>query len=147
LNENTRPVKDRTEKVIPAPTETVEKYDGRVQNTCTGEMIHLTGTQRTKILEYTTLWYYYLDYEIYLENVTGVGETTGLVYTGGGEIIATSETALRISRAVHSKQHYDVTYTSSDGLHFVSFKQDAEYRTNPKGYVLVDYNNIKDTCK
>lgn len=133
---------------IPAPTRVTEAYDSHITSPCTGESIHLTGIIVYETNQYTSLGNKYLIYNIYLQEVVGIGEITGRRYTGGGKSLSTTITStFPKSRAAYGRQIYDMRYYTSDSTHYLISTQDAEYQANIRGKVLINYNYVNDLCK
>lgn len=147
MSERIFPAKDRGQ-VVPTITETVEQYTSSVSNDCYPEMVDLNGTKRTRITEYKGRGTYYIDYEITLESVTGVGRMTKLIYTGGGKITSITKTSISgASRETYGRQIYNVVYRTRENQHFISLQEDGEHYENPRGIVVIDYYHVNNTCK
>src|SRR4030095_3642627 len=120
------------------------EYDSRVFNACSNEWIHLTGNVKYNLKERVTDYKKYsITYQINFQSVKGVGEVTGLVYSGGGSILGTvnasQDSSLNGSQRVSGTDIYKVRYNAPGG-HALIYTQKAHFTMNSNGTIEVEFN-------
>jgi hypothetical protein len=122
---------------------TVEAYNSVIYDSCRNENVFLTGQMISKVIESFDRGYY-LNYEIRLDKISGIGEVTGTIYHGGGRIsgvVKQNEDATKVK----GKVTYRVKFIAKKGKQ-ISFTQTARF-IMVNGQIKVDFNNVYDTCK
>lgn len=118
-------------------------YNSRIYNACTKEWITLKGTVTYSIKEMRSDNRYFIMYDIDLSKITGVGETTGSEYKGGGHIkdkvIASNQ-----NNHVTGSDKYQVKYRASNSS--ITLTQHAHYVMS-KGETKVSFNDIVESCE
>jgi hypothetical protein len=129
----------------PGKHETVTKefYNSTLFDSCRQENVVLSGEAIYKLSESFDRGYY-INYEIDLEKVTGVGEITGIKYHGGGKILGIVKQNENATK-VKGKVTYKVKYVGGNGNQ-IFFTQNARF-LQVNNVVKIDFNNIYDSCK
>ena len=114
-----------------------------VFDSCRKENVLLSGQTVYKLTESFENGYY-INYEIKLDKIKGVGEKTGIKYHGGGKILGIVK-ANEDGTNVKGKVTYKVKYEGNNGYQ-ISFTQNARFKM-VNNIIKVDFNNIFDSCK
>ena len=122
---------------------TTEPYSTVLFDSCRNENILLTGQATYKLIESFDKGYY-INYEIDLDKIKGVGERTGTVYHGGGKIIGIVKQNENATK-VKGKVTYKVKYVGNNGNQ-IFFTQNARF-ISVNNVTKVDFNNIFDSCR
>jgi len=118
-------------------------YDSRVYNECTSEWVHLKGKITYSIKEMKSDNKYFISYQINLNQVEGIGETTGTVYKGGG-VIRDRVNAVNKNGNTIGGDFYKVRYKAANTT--LIYTQHAHY-VFAGGDVKVSFNDTSDSCK
>ncbi len=118
-------------------------YNSRIYNSCTKEWIKLSGEVTYSIKEMKSDNRYFIMYDIDLSKITGVGETSGTEYKGGGHIKDKVAASYKNNHVVGNNM-YKVKYraantsiTLTEHAHFVSKGDD----------VKVSFDDALDSCE
>ncbi len=118
-------------------------YNSRIYNACAKEWVTLKGTVTYSIKEMRSDDRYFIMYDIDLSKITGVGETSGTLYKGGGHIKDKVAASYKNNHVVGNNM-YKVKYrapktsiTISEHAHIVIKDDD----------VKVEFNDQVETCK
>lgn len=118
-------------------------YDSRVYNECASEWVHLKGKITYSIKEMKSDNKYFISYQINLNQVEGIGETTGTVYKGGG-VIRNRVNAVNKNGNTTGGDFYKVRYKAPNTT--LIYTQHAHY-VSAGGDVKVSFNDTSDSCK
>ena len=144
LNENSALLKQSgTDKKALKTTVTIEAYNSTVHDSCRNENIKLTGQAEYKLIESFENGYY-INYEIKLEKVTGIGEKTGTLYKGGGKIVGIAKLNADFSNNM-AKVTYKVKYTGNNG-NLITINENARF-VMKNNIIKIEFNNSFYTCK
>jgi hypothetical protein len=121
-------------------------FDEWLVNTCYPENVHLSGNAPYSIREfYGTDKRYYIDYRIDFNNVSGVGQTSGLTYKGtgftDGRVNASLDTS---SQRVEGKYTYKLRLIA--GSNKMLIREDAHFIQNSNGIVEIDVRSSSYPC-
>ncbi len=130
-------------KIITTDVKTTVDYNTRIYNECNSEFVQLTGLADVSILETYSDKRYTINYSINLLKITGIGETSGLEYKGGGKIDAKVKSSLTSAKS--NGTFIYKTKFMAEGTK-LSFTQHAHYVETANGVIKVEFNNISDTC-
>lgn len=120
-----------------------EPYNAVVFDSCRNENVVLTGTETYSLTESTENGFY-INYEIDLERVTGVGEISGITYKGGGKILGVV-TVNEDGSDVKGTDTYKVKYNGDNGAKLI-FTQKVKFIMK-NNVIKCEFNNINDACK
>lgn len=134
-NKSNKPVKTNINEVM--------EYNSRVYNACVPEWVKLTGQVTYSVKEMRSDSKYFILYRIDLKKVTGVGETTGAVYKGGG-MIMNKVNANFDHNHTEGNDIYKVRYKSPEST--LIFTQKAHF-VSVGGDQKVSFNEYSDSCK
>ncbi|MEO7801061.1 MAG: hypothetical protein ABIR81_03635 [Ginsengibacter sp.] len=118
-------------------------YNSRIYNACTKEWITLKGTVTYSIKEMRSDDRYFIMYDIDLSKITGVGETTGTEYKGGGHI-KDKVIANNKNNHVTGNDKYKVKYRSANSS--ITIEEHAHY-VMANGETKVSFNDAVDSCE
>jgi hypothetical protein len=121
-------------------------FDEWVVNTCYPENVHLTGNAPYTIRELNDSYKrYYIDYRIDLNNVRGVGETSGFIYKGNGFIDGRVKASRDLSsNRVEGKDTYKLRLIA--GSNHMLIREDAHFVQNSNSAVKVEVNSSSYDC-
>jgi len=123
-------------------TVTTEPYNSMVFDSCRGENVLLAGQAVYKLTESFDKGYY-INYEIMLDKVIGIGEKSDTRYHGGGKIVGTVR-ANEDGTKVKGKVTYKVKYVGNNGNQ-IYLTQNARF-IMVNNIIKVDFNDIFDSC-
>ncbi|MEO6219901.1 MAG: hypothetical protein ABIO81_05700 [Ginsengibacter sp.] len=123
-------------------TETTD-YVSRVYNACVPEWVNLKGQVTYSIKEMRSDSRYFIIYKINLQQVRGIGESTGDMYKGGGIIMNKVNANFDNGHTVGSDR-YQVRYKSANTSLTISEKAHFVFAN---GSQKISFNDSSDTCK
>jgi hypothetical protein len=121
-------------------------FDERVVNTCYPEYVHLFGNAPYSIKTLQDPYKrYYIDYRIDFNNISGVGETSGLTYKGTGFTDGRVNASLDSSSGrVEGKYTYKLRLVA--GPNQMLIREDAHFVQNSNGIVKIDVQSSSFPC-
>jgi hypothetical protein len=121
-------------------------YDSWVVNLCHPENVHLMGSAPYSIKTFDEPdTRYYIDYRINLNDVYGVGQTSGLLYKGNGFIDGRVQLSRNPSSArVEGKDTYKLRLIA--GSNQMLIKEDAHFIQNSNGSIKVEVASSVYDC-
>jgi hypothetical protein len=121
-------------------------YDSWVVNLCHPEKVHLIGNAPYSIKTFDEPdTRYYIDYRISLNDVYGVGQTSGLLYKGNGLIDGRVQLSRNPSSArVEGKDTYKLRLIT--GSNQMLIKEDAHFIQNSNGSIKVEVASSVYDC-